>query len=62
MEKFWRGQENDFYQTRVRNQPSLANRLIQLANRAAYYESGSEEFGRWEPKACTFMSRSAELR
>ena len=40
MEKFWRGQENDFYRTRVaESKPSLTNRLIQLANRAAYYES-----------------------
>jgi hypothetical protein len=40
LEKFWRGQENDFYRTRVaETKPSLANRLIQLANRAAYYES-----------------------
>jgi SAM-dependent methyltransferase len=40
LEKFWRGQENDFYRTRVaETKPSLTNRLIRLANRAAYYES-----------------------
>lgn len=41
LEKFWRGQENDFYRKRAAAQTkrSLASRLAQLANRAAYYES-----------------------
>jgi SAM-dependent methyltransferase len=41
MESFWRGQENDIYRARAADQPrrSLASRLVQLANGAAYYES-----------------------
>ncbi len=40
IERFWRGQENDFYRTpAAQTKPSLANRLVQLANRVAYYES-----------------------
>jgi SAM-dependent methyltransferase len=40
MEKFWRGQENDFYRARTaETKRSLVGRLIQIANRAAYYES-----------------------
>jgi SAM-dependent methyltransferase len=41
LEQFWRGQENDVYRTRAAVQPrrSLASRLVQLANRAAYLES-----------------------
>lgn len=40
MEKFWRGQENTFYRGRAaETKPSLVSRLVQLANRAAYYES-----------------------
>jgi SAM-dependent methyltransferase len=40
MENFWRGEENSFYRTRTeKTPPSWANRLVQLANRAAYYES-----------------------
>jgi SAM-dependent methyltransferase len=41
IERFWRGQENDVYRTRVpeTTKPSFANRLVRLANRAAYYES-----------------------
>ena len=41
VEKFWRGQENDFYRARAatQTQRSWASRLIQLANRAAYHES-----------------------
>lgn len=41
IESFWRGQENDFYRApaATQNQRSWASRFIQLANRAAYYES-----------------------
>jgi SAM-dependent methyltransferase len=40
MENFWRGQENDVYRTHEPNtKPSMANRLVLLANRVAYYES-----------------------
>jgi SAM-dependent methyltransferase len=41
MERFWRGQENDIYRARAADQSrrSLASRLVQLANGAAYYES-----------------------
>jgi hypothetical protein len=40
IEKFWRGQENDFYRSpSAHTKPSMANRLVQFANRAAYYES-----------------------
>jgi len=40
LEKFWRGQENDFYRTREReSKPSVISRLVRFASRAAYYES-----------------------
>ena len=40
MENFWRGQENVFYRgSAVETRPSLVGRLVQLANRVAYYES-----------------------
>lgn len=40
VEKFWRGQENQFYRTRAnQTKRSLVGRLVQLANRAAYYEA-----------------------
>jgi hypothetical protein len=40
MEKFWRGQENDFYRTREReSKRSVMSRLVRFANHAAYYES-----------------------
>ncbi len=41
VEKFWRGRENDVYRggAAANTQRSLGSRLIQLANRAAYYES-----------------------
>jgi SAM-dependent methyltransferase len=41
MEKFWRGHENDIYRARAADQTrrSLASRLVQLANGAAYHES-----------------------
>jgi SAM-dependent methyltransferase len=41
LEGFWRGQDNDFYRTRARAQSgrSLASRLVQFANFAAYCES-----------------------
>jgi SAM-dependent methyltransferase len=41
MEAFWRGQENDVYRARAPRQGrrSLASRMVQLANRAAYLES-----------------------
>jgi SAM-dependent methyltransferase len=40
MENFWRGQENVFYRGgTVENKPSLVSRLVQLANRVAYYDS-----------------------
>lgn len=41
VERFWRGQENDFYRTRaqVRTGRSFASRVLQAANCAAYYES-----------------------
>ena len=40
VEKFWRGQENDFYRTRnPQSRLSVIGRLVRLANRAAYYES-----------------------
>lgn len=41
LERFWRGQENDFYRTRAQAQAgrSLSSRLLQVANSAAYYES-----------------------
>ena len=41
LEQFWRGQENDVYRSRAAGQgrASLISRLIQAANRAAYYES-----------------------
>jgi len=41
MERFWRGQENDVYRTvaPAGARRSLAARVVQLANRAAYYES-----------------------
>jgi SAM-dependent methyltransferase len=40
LERFWRGQENDFYRTRdVKTKPSWVGRIVQMANRAAYYES-----------------------
>jgi SAM-dependent methyltransferase len=41
VERFWRGQENDFYRARAQVQAkrSLASRLLQVANWAAYYES-----------------------
>jgi len=40
LENFWRGQENDFYRTRAaKAKPSAVSRLVQIANRAAYYES-----------------------
>jgi len=41
VETFWRGQENDVYRahTRIGAKRSLAGRLVQAANRAAYYES-----------------------
>jgi SAM-dependent methyltransferase len=40
MEAFWRGQENDVYRSRANAQRrSLASRIIQLANGAAYQES-----------------------
>lgn len=40
MEKFWRGQENDFYRSREpQSKPSVTSRLVRLANRAAYYEA-----------------------
>jgi SAM-dependent methyltransferase len=40
VEKFWRGQENKFYRTGTSQaKPSFGNRLVQLANGAAYYEA-----------------------
>jgi SAM-dependent methyltransferase len=40
VEKFWRGQENDFYRThKPDRKASLTSRIVRLANRAAYYES-----------------------
>jgi SAM-dependent methyltransferase len=41
LEKFWRGQENDFYRGRTPAQTgrSLTSRLLQLANLVAYGES-----------------------
>lgn len=41
VERFWRGQDNDFYRTQARSQTrrSLASRLVQAANCVAYYES-----------------------
>jgi SAM-dependent methyltransferase len=40
LEKFWRGQENDFYRAPdSRGKPTFAGRLIRFANLAAYYES-----------------------
>jgi len=41
MEGFWRGQENDIYRARAsaRSRRSLASRLVQFGNRAAYQES-----------------------
>lgn len=41
VERFWRGQENDFYRNRAqaRTRRSAASRLVQVANWAAYYES-----------------------
>jgi SAM-dependent methyltransferase len=40
LEKFWRGQENVFYRgVAEETRPSLVGRLVQLANRVAYYES-----------------------
>ncbi|HTC44379.1 MAG TPA: class I SAM-dependent methyltransferase [Steroidobacteraceae bacterium] len=41
MEQFWRGQENDIYRARALTQTrrSVASRLVQLANGAAYHES-----------------------
>lgn len=41
IEGFWRGQENDVYRTNAPagTRRSLASRLVQLANRAAYHES-----------------------
>jgi SAM-dependent methyltransferase len=41
MENFWRGQENDIYRARAvaQGKRSVASRLVELANRAAYYES-----------------------
>jgi SAM-dependent methyltransferase len=41
MEQFWRGQENDIYRAAAvaPTRHSVASRLVQLANRAAYYES-----------------------
>jgi SAM-dependent methyltransferase len=41
MEQFWRGQENDVYRARAvaPTRRSLASRLVQLANAAAYHES-----------------------
>jgi len=41
LEEFWRGQDNDVYRASAAagNRRSLASRLIQVANRAAYYES-----------------------
>ena len=41
LEEFWRGQDNDVYRTRAAagTHRSLASRVIQMANRAAYCES-----------------------
>lgn len=40
VEKFWRGQENEFYRVRMNQaKRSFVSRLVQLANRAAYYEA-----------------------
>ncbi|HTY93869.1 MAG TPA: class I SAM-dependent methyltransferase [Steroidobacteraceae bacterium] len=40
LEAFWRGQENDVYRARTApKRRSLANRLVGVANRAAYLES-----------------------
>ena len=41
LERFWRGQENQFYrgQAATSGKRSLASRLAEVANRAAYYES-----------------------
>jgi SAM-dependent methyltransferase len=41
MEGFWRGQENDIYRARAvaQTKRSVASRLVQLANVAAYHES-----------------------
>ena len=40
LEAFWRGQDNDVYRASAAGtRRSLASRLIQMANRAAYYES-----------------------
>jgi SAM-dependent methyltransferase len=40
IEKFWRGQENDFYRARKpQSAPSVTSRLVRLANLVAYYES-----------------------
>ncbi len=41
LEGFWRGQDNDVYRVRAAegSRRSVASRLIQLANRLAYYES-----------------------
>ncbi len=41
LEGFWRGQDNDVYRARAPSgsRRSLASRLIEAANRAAYYES-----------------------
>jgi SAM-dependent methyltransferase len=40
VEKFWRGQENDFYRTRDReSKSSIMSRLVRLANHVAYLES-----------------------
>jgi SAM-dependent methyltransferase len=40
LEKFWRGQENDFYRAEhSKEKPTFMGRLVRLANLAAYYES-----------------------
>ncbi len=40
LEGFWRGQDNDVYRANAAGtRRSLASRVIQMANRAAYYES-----------------------
>src|SRR3984885_6774 len=41
IEKFWRGQENNIYRAHAvaQTRRSVANRMVQLANGAAYYES-----------------------
>jgi SAM-dependent methyltransferase len=40
MEKYWRGQENYLYRTpAAKTKPSAVSRLVQLGNRAAYFES-----------------------